>query len=91
MRQSIDQQSDLSTVTFAGGLTKKELDSIVKDLPDRKEKELRKKLKPHIGKSKSNNLPEINRAITEHYTEEEAEKWIADHKNAMPKVPADKE
>ena len=87
MRQSIGQQSDLSTVTFSGGLTNKELDSIVKDLPDRKAMELRTKLELHIGKSTSNNLPENSRAITKPYTEEEAEKWIADYKKAMSEVP----
>ena len=90
MRQSIDQQSDLSTVTFAGGLTKKELDSIVKDLPDRKEKELRKKLESHIGKQPSYGLPSNNRAIGA-YTEEEAEKWIAEYKKTMSEVPTEDE
>ena len=87
MRQSIGQQSDLSTVIFAGGLTNKELDSIVEDLSDEKARELRKKLEPHIGKPISNNLPENNHAITGAYTEEEAEKWIAEYEKAMSKEP----
>ena len=87
MRQSIGQQSDLSTVIFAGGLTNKELDSIVEDLSDEKARELRKKLEPHIGKPISNNLPEISPDNTGAYTEEEAEKWIADYKKAMSEVP----
>ncbi len=87
MRQSIDQQSDLSTVIFAGGLTNKELDSIVEELSDEKARELRKKLEPHIGKPISNNLPENNHDNTGAYTREEAEKWIVEYKKAMSKEP----
>ena len=87
---SIGQQSDLSTVIFAGGLTNNELDSIVKDLSDEKAKDLRKKLESHIGKQPSYGLPSNSRAIGA-YTEEEAEKWIADYKKAMSKVLTDKQ
>ena len=87
MRQSIGQQSDLSTVIFAGGLTNKELDSIVEDLSDEKARELRKKLEPHIGKPISNNLPENSHAITGAYNKKEAEKWIAEYKKTMSKEP----
>ena len=89
MRQSIDQQSDLSTVTFAGRLTKKEFDSIAEELSDEKAMELRKKLEPHIGNPISNNLPENSHAITGAYNKEEAEKWIAEYEKAMSEIPTD--
>ena len=83
MRQSIDQQSDLSTVTFAGRLTRNELGSIIKDLSDEKAKVLRKKLESHIGQQPSYGLPSNSRAIGK-YTKEEAEEWIVEYKRAMP-------
>ena len=89
MRQSIDQQSDLSTVTFAGRLTKKEFDSIAEELSDEKAMELRKKLEPHIGNPISNNLPENSHAITGAYNKKEAEKWIAEYEKAMSEIPTD--
>ena len=81
MRESISQESDLSWVIFAGGLSEDDVDSLVKDLNDKKASELRKKLTPHIGKRKSNKLSKNSGAITGSYTEEEAEQWIAQFKD----------
>ena len=89
MRQSIGQESDLSWVIFAGGLSEDDVDSLVKDLPDAQKKELREKLTPHIGKPESKKLPEDSGAITGSYTEEEAKKWIAEYEKAMSEVPED--
>ncbi len=38
---------------------------------------------PHVGKPKSNILPEDSGAITGIYTEEDAEKWITEYNEAM--------
>ena len=89
MRQSIGQESDLSWVIFEGDLSQNDVDSLVKDLNDEEANELRKKLTPHIGKPKSNQLPENSGAITRTYTEEEAEQWIAEYEQAMSEVPGD--
>ena len=89
MRQSIGQESDLSRVIFAGGLSQDDVDSFVKGLSDDEANELRKKLEPHIGKPVSHQLPEDSGAITGSYTEEEAEKWIAEYEKAMAEIPAD--
>ena len=83
MRQSIGQESDLSWVTFAGGLSQEDVDSLVKDLSDEEANQLRKKLTPHIGMPESNELPEDSGAITEAYTEEEAEEWIAEYEKGI--------
>ena len=84
IRRSIDQESDLSGAIFEGGLSQKDCDSSVKGLSDEIAEELLKHLEPHIGKPKSNELPEDSGAITEPpYTREEAEEWIAEYEEAM--------
>ena len=55
----------------------------------KKASELREELTPHIGKPKSNQLPQDSHAITGSYTKEDAEKWIAEYKKAMSEVPKD--
>ena len=86
MRNAINQESDLSEVTFTGGLSREDLDYIVKDLSDQKAGLLRAKLERHIDKPASNQLPEDSGAITGAYTEKEAEQWIAEYEEAMAKV-----
>ena len=87
IRKSINQKKDLSGAIFEGGLSREEVDAIVKGLPDTEKKVLRGILEPHIGRPPSNKLPEDSGAITGTYTEEEAEKWIAEYKKAMSEVP----
>ena len=89
IRQSIGKYTDLQGVVLAGGLSKEEIEYlIVQDLPDAAADDLRVKLVPHIGKPKSNELPaECGHVFTGSYTEEEAEKWIAEYEEAMPKQP----
>ena len=89
MEKSIGKESNLSGVIFAGGLNQKDVASLVKDLPDKEAKELRDELTPHIGKPKSNQLPQDSGAITGSYTKEEAEQWIAEYEQAMSEVPED--
>ena len=89
MEKSIGKESDLSGVILAGGLSQKDVDSFVEDLPDAQAKELRERLTPHIGKPKSNKLPKDSRAITGSYTAEEAEQWIAEYEQATSEVPED--
>ena len=83
MRQSIGQESDLSWVIFAGGLSQDKVASLVKDLPNEEAKSLREKLEPHIDKPISYELPENSGAITGTYTEEEAEQWITELESAL--------
>ena len=88
IQMQIGKETDLSGVIFSGGLSQKNVDSLVEDLSEEKANELREKLEPHIGKPISNELPESSGAITvPPYTEEEAEKWIAEYKEAMSEVP----
>ena len=89
IRNQIGKETDLSGAVFAGGLTKEDVDSLVEGLSDEKANELREKLEPHIGKPVSNELPENSGAIIGFYTEEEAEKWIAEYEKAMLEVPED--
>ena len=87
---SIGEESDLSGVTFAGGLTPKDVNSLVEGLSDEKADNLRERLEPHIGQSASNELPENSGAIIKPpYTKEKAEQWIAENKVAMSEFPED--
>ena len=87
IRTQIGKESDLSGITFEGGLGQDTLDCIVGDLPVEADKKLREKLTRHLDKPKSNKLPKNSGAITGTYTREDAEKWIAEYNEAMPSVP----
>ena len=90
IRQSIDKETKLRGAVFAGELNQEDVDSLVKDLPDKEAKELREKLEPHIGAPKSNELPTgHNGPITGSYTAKDAEKWIAEYEQSMSEVPED--
>ena len=91
IRDGIGRESDLSGVTFQGGLEREDLDSVLESFPsgtagrDR----LSERLEPHVGLPASRDLPEDSGAITGAYTEEEAEKWIADYEKAMSENPGE--
>ena len=87
IRRLIGQESDLSGVVFGGGLSRQDIDSLVEGLSDEKAKDLRVNLEPHIDKPSSYELPVDSGAFTGVYTKEEAERWIAEYKQAMSKVP----
>ena len=82
------QNSDLSGIIFAGGLTQENLDSLVEGLSDESAMNLRDILTPHVNQDVSHALPEDSEAIiTPPYTQEEAEQWIADYEKAISEVP----
>ncbi len=83
----IGRESDLSGSFLQNGLDQKILDSLTANLSEKKTKELRETLEPHIGKPASNELPEDSGAITGTYTKEEAERWIKEYEEAMRGVP----
>ena len=91
IRDGIGRESDLSEVTFQGGFDSEDLDSVLESFPpgiagrDR----LLERLEPHVGSPASHNLPENSGAITGVYTEEEAERWIADYEKAMSENPGE--
>ena len=87
MKNRVGGGSDLNGIIFEGELSQEDLDSFTECLPDKKAKELREKLKPHIGKLAIRELPESSRAITGAYTAEEAEQWIAEYNEAISEVP----
>ena len=87
IRTQIGKESDLSGITFEGGLGQDTLDCIVGDLPVEADKKLREKLTRHLDKPKSNKLPKNSGAITGTYTRKDAEKWIAEYNEAMSSVP----
>ena len=88
VRKSAGKDTEWMGVILAGGLSEEDVNSTVKDLPDKKANELREKLKRHINIPESHELPRGNyHVFTGSYTEEEAESWIAEFEKAMPKVP----
>ena len=86
IRGQIDKESDLSGVIFAGGLSQEYVDSLVEGLSDDQAKRLQGRLRRHIDTPESYELPENSGAIGT-YTEEDAEKWIAEYNKAMSFVP----
>lgn len=92
IKRQIYQESKLTGVIFEGKLSQEVLDSIVacfsdSDEEDEAEREvLRERLMPHVGKPESYELPEGSGAITDPYTEEDAEKWIAEYNEAMSSI-----
>ena len=89
IRSQIGKKSNLSEAIFEGGLSQEDVKSLVGGLADYQANRLQEILKPHIGKPKSNQLPQDSGAITGSYTKEEAEQWIAEYKKAMSEAPGD--
>ena len=89
LRMSIGKETDLYRVLFGGGIGQGGVDSLIKGLSNNRAMELRDSLRPHIGKPVSYQLPENSGAIIGSYTEEDAEKWIAEYKEAMFEVLED--
>lgn len=86
MDKLIGQNSNLSGVIFTGGLQRDDVDSFVKCLPGEEEK-LRERLRLHINKPASNELPKASGAIIGSHTAEEAKQWTAKYNEAMSNVP----
>ena len=80
-------KSNLSGVIFSGGLTREEVDSILKGLSDEKAQELRERLEPHIDKLPRRELPKRSGALTGAYTSKQAEMWIAEYEKATSGGP----
>ena len=90
IRKSIGKESNLSGVLFSGGINQNTVEQFCKNLSDENERSfLRQNLNRHIDKPVSREPPANSGAITGAYTEEEAEKWIADYKKAISEVPTD--
>ena len=87
IRMLIDRESYVSGAIFSGGLTREDVDSISKNLPDPQAKVLQRELAPHIGKDPSYYLRPGSHAVIGAYTKKEAEQWIAEYEEAMSEVP----
>ena len=87
IREMFGRESDLSGATFAGGLIREGVNSLIQGMPDEQAEQLRLILKSHIGRPASSELPEDSGAITGTYTKEEAERWIEGYEKAMRGVP----
>ncbi|MDE2886875.1 MAG: pentapeptide repeat-containing protein [Gemmatimonadota bacterium] len=82
MKASIGEETDLSGAIFGGGLTMEEVESILEGMYHETANDLREKLTPHVGKPTSYELPEHSGAVIGTYAEEDAEKWIAEYREA---------
>ena len=87
IRNRIGKPSDLTGITFSGGLQEEDLDALCEDLSAEKAQELRETLKNHVGKPASHELSSDRDAVIGTYTQEEAERWIAEYNKAMREVP----
>ena len=83
MKASVNQDSKLSGVIFAGGLSPKDMDSIVEGFSKEDAGKLRLMLGRHIFYRPSNELPQRSGAVTRAYTAEEAERWITEYQNEV--------
>ncbi len=89
MTQSICEETDVSGAIFGGGLTIEEMESILDGMYHETANALREKLTPHVGKPSSYELPEHCGAVIGTYTEEDAEKWIDEFREATGEVDQD--
>ena len=89
IRWSIGKETALPVVIFEGGLSREDVESIIEGWPERDADEFLVRLRPHIRRTVSHELPEDSRAITGAYTAEEAEQWIAEYNEAMSEVPTE--
>lgn len=83
INERIGQESDLSGMAFAGGLDQKSLDNLVEGLDESLERILRAPLTKHVGQLESHNFPDDRGIIVGSYAGEQAEKWIANYKEAI--------
>lgn len=73
---------------FEGGLRQEDLTKILQQISDpESSKALESELKLHVSAPKKRALPAGSHAITEAYTENEAEQWIAEHSHALEDGP----
>ena len=87
IRDRVDMFSDLTGITFTGGLKEEDLDTLCEGLSDDQAQALRETLRPHVGQPASHELPEDSGTVTGAYTQEEAEQWIAEYNKAMQEMP----
>ena len=88
---SIDRESDLSGIIFAGRLSQEYVDYLVEGLSDERANEFRERLESHVDVDRlsSNQLPTDRGANTGSYPRRDAEIWINEYKEAMSEVPED--
>lgn len=87
--ESVGEETDLSGVVFSGGLTSEDMESVLAGVHHESAASIREKLTPHVGGTISYDLPEHSGAVIGAYTEEDAEKWIAEFQEATGAVAED--
>ncbi len=83
MRASADKESALAVATFAGGLSREDVEALVEDWPDEKATQAQERLVPHLDREAIREPLENSGAIIGAYTAEEAEQWIAEYEEVM--------
>ena len=87
IRERIGMPGILIGTIFQGGMEERNIESILEVEFDEDPSVLRGRLESHLEEPASHELPEGREATTEPYTREEAERWIAEYKEAMSEVP----
>ena len=83
LRAFVGRNSDLSGAILEGGLKQQDLDSYLNGMPAATANELREKLQSHVDKPEGHDLPAKSGAMTGTYTEEDADRWIAEYDGPM--------
>ena len=87
LRNRINEETEIYSVRFSGGLDQAEIDTLVNNLYETAAEDARRRLTQHVSPSASNQLSEDRGAIIGSFTKEEAEQWIEEYNNAMSEVP----
>ena len=87
MKRLVGRGSDVTGATFEGGLEPQDVNALVKGMTEEKAEGLRERLTSHIDRPPSHLLTMRRGAVTGAFTEEEADKWIAEYEEGMTEVP----
>ena len=79
--------ASLGGTIFQGGLTDREVASILEMEFDEDPNVLKARLEPHLNEPESPELAECSEVSTDPYTAEEAEQWIAEYEETMSEAP----
>lgn len=90
IRESIGKDRDLSKcILVFSGIEQNAVDQLVLGMSDDKARMIRVGLNPHIGKPTMFGFPDDCEISTGSYTEEDAEKWIAEYEEAVSEYLGD--
>ena len=92
IRARTGKKNDFTNVVFSGGLDAERIEKIIASMPagmeDERKEEMKNKLNERVDEEAASELPDNSGAIIGKYTEDDAEKWIADYEKSTNHQPA---